>query len=261
MKRKMKFVFQRYEKKYLLSPKQYLLLCMGMRPYLIADDYPQYTVSNLYYDTNDFELIRHSLDKPLYKEKLRLRSYVTPSNRDEVFLELKKKFSGVVYKRRTTMSLEEALDYIELDEHKSLLKSTAIENRPQVLKEIDWFLDQHTLSPRVLIAYDREAFSGREDTELRITFDHKMRWRDWQLDLRAGNQGMRLLPENPVLMEIKIAGAAPLWLSGLLSEHKVFPCSFSKYGVCYEKHLMRDREESRPRKILMESQKEAIGCA
>lgn len=222
--------FQRYEKKYLLNPEQYQKIRAGLAPYMEADEHGRYTICNLYYDTPDFQLIRASLDKPVYKEKLRMRSYGVPADGDSVFVELKKKYKGVVYKRRTVLEAGEALDY--------LAGRCSPRAKDQICREIDWFLGRYHPVPQVFIAYDREALAGLEDRVLRVTFDIDLRWRDTALDLRSGDGGERITSRDQILMEIKIPGSAPVWLSRLLSENSVFPTSFSKYGVCYRENLM-----------------------
>ena len=222
--------FQRYEKKYLLNLEQYQKIRAGLAPYMEADEHGRYTICNLYYDTPDFQLIRASLDKPVYKEKLRMRSYGVPADGDSVFVELKKKYKGVVYKRRTALEAGEALDY--------LAGRCSPRAKDQICREIDWFLGRYHPVPQVFIAYDREALAGLEDRVLRVTFDSDLRWRDPALDLRSGDGGERITSRDQILMEIKIPGSAPVWLSRLLSENSVFPTSFSKYGVCYRENLM-----------------------
>lgn len=222
--------FKRYEKKYLLSARKFELLWERLREHLVPDLFHRSTVCSIYYDSDDFSLIRHSLEKPVYKEKLRLRSYNVPGPDGEVFVELKKKYKGVVYKRRVRMSAVEAERYL------------AGQSRPpeegQILREIDFFLQTHEVSPKAFIACEREAWVDREEPELRITFDRNLRWRDTDLHLTAGSGGEPLLPDGEVLMEIKIPGAAPLWLAHLLSELEIFPTSFSKYGTCYRQDLL-----------------------
>ena len=222
--------FQRYEKKYLLNPEQYQKIRAGLAPYMEADEHGRYTICNLYYDTPHFQLIRASLYKPVYKEKLRMRSYGVPADGDSVFVELKKKYKGVVYKRRTVLEAGEALDY--------LAGRCSPRAKDQICREIDWFLGRYHPVPQVFIAYDREALAGLEDRVLRVTFDIDLRWRDTALDLRSGDGGERITSRDQILMEIKIPGSAPVWLSRLLSENSVFPTSFSKYGVCYRENLM-----------------------
>lgn len=222
--------FKRYEKKYLLSAEQHRLLWERMREHLVPDVFFQSTVCSIYYDSDDFSLIRHSLDRPVYKEKLRLRSYNVPGPEGEVFVELKKKFKGVVYKRRVALGASAAADWLAGRRHP--------EEDGQIMREIDFFLATHPVVPKAFIACEREAWVDKEQPELRFTFDRNLRWRDTELDLTAGSQGQPLLDAGEVLMEIKIPEAAPLWLAHLLSELHIFPTGFSKYGTCYRRELL-----------------------
>lgn len=222
--------FKRYEKKYLLSREKYLELWSQLEPRLMPDQFFQSTVLSLYYDWDDFRLIRSSIEQPVYKEKLRLRSYNVPGAEGEVFVELKKKYKGIVYKRRVPMTEREAEDY--------LAGRTAAPAEDQISREIDWFLKTNPVQPKVLIACDRKAYVGREEPGLRLTFDSSIRWRDTQLSLTAGDFGRELLEDGQVLLEIKMPESAPLWLAELLSSLEIFPRSFSKYGQCYKNQLI-----------------------
>ena len=222
--------FKRYEKKYCLTLAQQQAILQKMQPYMKKDAYGQYTICNLYYDTDDWRLIRTSLEKPLYKEKLRVRSYGTPAPDGDVFVEIKKKYDGVVYKRRITARADEA-DFL-------VSGFCPAGQLGQIGREIQWFQQRNRTRPKVFIGYDRLAFAGIDDPELRITFDTNIRWRTTDLDLRCGDYGVPLGGYGDVLMEIKIPGMAPLWLAHLLSEAGVFSTSFSKYGSCYSRHIL-----------------------
>lgn len=229
-KLKVQCSFRRFEKKYLLTQAQYAALRERVDSCMKPDEYGRYTICNIYYDTDNYQLIRASLEKPVYKEKLRMRSYGVPGDGGTVFVELKKKFHGEVYKRRVVMEAAEAADY--------LAGTARPRQEGQICREIDWFLASYHPTPKAFIAYDREALAGREDPELRVTFDTGLRWRNSDLDLRRGDYGEPLLSREQILMEIKIPGASPVWLSRLLSELKIYPASFSKYGTCYRQHLL-----------------------
>lgn len=222
--------FKRYEKKYLITPEQYGLFKEKTLLYIKPDEHSKYTLCNLYYDTDSYSLIRASLEKPVYKEKLRIRSYGVPGPEDRVFVELKKKYNGVVYKRRAVLPESSAYEFLSL--HSS--------THSQIEKEIAYFQSFHYSFPKVFIAYDREAYQGINNSELRITFDTNIRWRTDRLKLSDGDDGYPLLNNNLILLEIKAPGNYPLWLSKILSELKIFPVSFSKYGTCYKKNLMAD---------------------
>lgn len=196
---------------------------------MTEDNYGLHTICSIYFDTDDNRLIRNSIEKPLYKEKLRLRSYGVPTNDDfEVFLELKKKYKGIVYKRRQALTLSAAKGYIQND----LLPADS-----QIFREIDYFRSYYSAYPKIFIAYDRIAMAGNSDTNLRMTFDFRIRCRRNDLDLQAGDHGTELLSSGSVLMEIKIPGAMPIWLCSALSQLKLYPVSFSKYGQFYIKEL------------------------
>ena len=227
-----KLTFKRYEKKYLLSAESYRRLMACMAEYIEPDDYHRSTVCSIYYDRDDFRLIRHSIDAPIYKEKLRVRCYNPVGEDSEAFVELKKKYKGIVYKRRVVMTGGQAEAWL----------SGAAEppEDSQMVREIQWFLHTNRPSPKVMIACDRTSWRARENPELRITFDERIRWRETQLHFAAGSGGELLLPDGEVLMELKIPGAAPLWLAHLLSEQKLYPTGFSKYGVCYKNHLLQE---------------------
>ncbi len=233
----LQYSFKRFEKKYFLTQTQYQILLEQMRLHMKEDVYGQYTICNIYYDTDDWRLIRASIEKPVYKEKLRVRSYGTPRNGDKVFIELKKKFEGVVYKRRITAPVEQVEPY--------LAGRLALENTGQIGKEIEYFQNFYHSRPRVYLSYDRAAFAGIDDPGMRITFDTNLRWRDHEVDLRAGNDGELLIPEDRVLMEIKTAGGYPLWLSRLLADICAFSNSFSKIGTCYTKFIIEKNKEAR----------------
>ncbi|MBR1456691.1 MAG: polyphosphate polymerase domain-containing protein [Oscillospiraceae bacterium] len=227
-----KLTFKRYEKKYLLSPETYAALRERLDPYIEPDEYPSSTVCSLYYDSDDYRLIRHSIEGPVYKEKLRLRSYGVPGDGDTVFIELKKKYKGIVYKRRVAMPAAAAEAW--------LAGERAPGEDSQMIREIAFFLDSCRPAAKVYLACDRTAWRAKDDPELRITFDQNIRWRRTELDLRAGSGGEPLLENGQVLMELKLPEAAPLWLAHLLSEFSLFPTSFSKYGTCYKEHILED---------------------
>lgn len=226
-------IFKRYEKKYLLSEKQYQGLMEELEAYIEPDEFFQSTICNIYYDTPDFRLIRNSLEKPVYKEKLRLRSYGVPKGNDKVFLEIKKKYDGIVYKRRVPMTLSEAESYMDSNLYAG--------SRSQILREIDWFKQFYgNLVPAVLLCYDRSAYKVTENEELRITFDENIRWRRSQMELSMGADGKELLKNNEHLMEVKIPGAMPLWLARIFDGLQIQMTSFSKYGSVYENNILQN---------------------
>ena len=236
-------VFNRYEHKYLLDKETFKNVIKVMDLHMELDkhnpDYKPYTISNLYYDTPDYYLIRHSLEKPSYKEKLRLRAYGIPCKDTKVFLEIKKKFNGIVNKRRSTLKLSEAYDFAttgEVPDFKNYMNA-------QVLKEIEYFLRMYNIVPRLYLAYDRIAYFDNGNPDLRISFDTNIRFRRNDLLLENGDYGEKLLPDDIVLMEIKTSMAKPLWLAEMLTSSKIRRESFSKYGTAYKQSILNKTEK------------------
>lgn len=229
---KPKTTFKRYELKYLITKQQKAMLLSLFETYMRPDEFGQNSIFNLYYDTPDFLIIRRSLQKPsVYKEKLRLRSYGSAVAETEVFLELKKKYQSVVYKRRIALPEHEATDYFAGD---YCLPQT------QIGQEIEYFKTMYTgLAPKVFIAYDRQAFFGIDDSDVRITFDENIVWREDELTLCSQKFGEPIIADNMALMEVKVAGGIPLWLTEFLTEHKIYQTSFSKYGNTYKAIMNR----------------------
>lgn len=220
-------IFKRYEEKYLLNEIQYNALRQKLQDRLKVDNYGKSTICNIYFDTPDHLIIRNSLEKPIYKEKLRLRSYGIPLEGDKVFVELKKKYNGIVYKRREAMKLSTAEHY--------LYDGKPITETSQIIRELDWFIKFYKeLIPSMYISYSRIAMYGMEEPELRVTFDSNILWREEELWLGCGYWGSTMLKEGCRLMEIKIPGAMPIWLALILDELEIYPTSFSKYGTGYQ---------------------------
>ena len=228
--------FHRQEKKYLLDEEKYRQLMAEIYNKLEYDQYRKYKICNIYFDTPDFELIRESVNKPIYKEKLRLRSYGTPTKDSLVHLEIKKKFDGIVYKRRISLPYEQAIDYCVNGVRPDVPDS-------QILHEIDWFLHRYDLYPMLYLSYDRLAMQGLAEKDLRITFDNNLMWRVNELDLTKGNFGRLKMGEEQYVMEIKTDGAMPIWLCQALNDLEIFPQSFSKYGTIYQEEMIKNQKQ------------------
>ena len=230
-------VFNRYEHKYLINLHQFDIIKRLVEQYMVLDaynkNYEPYTISNLYFDTTDDFLIRTSLGKPKYKEKLRMRAYGIPKADAHVFLEIKKKFKGLVNKRRTELKLGEAYEFVKSKKAPKLKPYMNV----QVLHEIEYFMSCYELSPKVYIAYDRIAYFDRADADLRISFDFNIRSRRHDLALESGDVGSPLLPGTMCLMEIKTATAKPLWITHMLASLDITRTSFSKYGTEFKHSL------------------------
>lgn len=232
--------FKRYEKKYLISIEQYNILIPKLLEHMELDKHcrqdENYSIYNIYYDTENNDAISHSISHPYYKEKLRLRSYKIPDGlSDKVFLELKKKINGIVNKRRAALTLEEAYKFLELCE-----KPVSDEyHNKQVLSEIEYYLKNNPVHPKVYIGYKRTALFGKENKEFRITFDSKILTRRNAVRLEAGYFGEDLLEKDQYLMEVKIIGAMPIWFTKLLSELSICSTNFSKYGTEYKRNFFK----------------------
>ena len=220
-------VFKRYELKYLLTTEQKERVLQEMEPYMKLDKYGRTTIRNLYFDTDNYLLIRRSIEKPVYKEKLRIRSYNKATCDSKVFVELKKKYKHVVYKRRELLLNDEAMRWLSGEEHTS--------KNNQITNEIDYFLKYYNnLHPTLFLSYEREAYYSSDGSDFRVTFDDRILCRQDDLSLTSEAYGTLILPEDKVLMEIKCSGGIPLWMVDILSKEKIYKTSFSKYGTAYK---------------------------
>lgn len=220
-------VFKRYELKYMLTLEQKERVLAAMSAYMKIDRYGRSSIRNLYYDTDTYRLVRYSIEKPAYKEKLRVRSYGRARDDTEVFVELKKKYDRVVYKRRICLPLGEAMTWLSRLRH--------CEKETQISEEVDYFLEYYeTLHPVAFLSYEREAYYSKDGSDFRITFDDTILCRLDNLTLDSEPYGTPILPEGKVLMEIKCSGGIPLWLVDVLSRERIFKTSFSKYGTAYQ---------------------------
>lgn len=230
-------VFKRYELKYLLTPEQKRQVLEAMAPHMALDKYGRTTIRNIYFDTDNYRLVRRSIDRPAYKEKLRIRSYHQATKDSTVFVELKKKYESVVYKRRISMPEAEAMDWVCGGPH--------CRQDTQIAREIDYFLGYYrTLRPAVFLSYEREAYFARDGGDFRVTFDDTILCRETDLSLTAPVYGTPLLPEGKILMEIKCSGGIPIWMTQALSRAQIYKASFSKYGTAYETMIYPQLKEA-----------------
>ncbi|MCD5003538.1 polyphosphate polymerase domain-containing protein [Enterococcus saccharolyticus] len=231
---KLKKVFQRKETKYLLNQTQFANFLEELQQYMQIDQYGLHTIRSLYYDTTDYQFIHHSMDKPKYKEKFRIRSYGTPSADCLIFLEIKKKVKGIVYKRRLPMTYREYLTWVPTNQLPQALATS------QIGQEIHWlFLKHPDLNAKVLISYDRLSLFDEKDENFRVTFDQNIRFQSKTPALEA-ERGELVAPELDVLMEVKAMGAYPLWFVNLLTKYHIQKSSFSKYAQTYQRHLFTE---------------------
>jgi len=228
-------VFKRRELKYLMTKEQTMLLRKLMIEHMKPDQYFKSSIRNLYYDTPSYLLIRRSIEKPEYKEKIRIRSYQTIDNEDLVFVELKKKYKSTVFKRRTTLKYIDAL---------KLMNKEEIKLNNQIEKEIKYFVDYYqNLQPSIFLSYERESYINKEEEYLRITIDKEIIFRDYDLDLTKDVYGENILPNNKELVEIKTNFGYPKWLVDFLSKNQLYKQSFSKYGNVYQRILNKNKIE------------------
>ena len=222
-----KDTFRRYELKYLLDTEQAERVKRHIASYMAVDQYGFTTIRNIYFDTSNYRLIRHSIEKPVYKEKLRLRSYcqVTPDR--DIFVEIKKKYKGIVYKRRLSMPERHAICWLAGDKSRC--------PHCQIGEEIEYFRHYYgDLQPILFLSYRRQAWYCLNGSDFRVTFDDNILCRQTDISLEADIGGTPILPANKVLMEIKTAGAIPLWMTDFLTRERIYKTSFSKYGTAYQ---------------------------
>jgi SPX domain protein involved in polyphosphate accumulation len=223
-------VFRRRELKFLLNDDQCSVIRDALQRKMEPDAHGENTICNIYYDTPDYRLIRHSLEHPVYKEKIRLRSYGVATADSDIYLELKKKYKGVVYKRRVKVTEAEGMAFMD--------RLGPLRKQNQISREILYFRDFYkTLQPQVYLCYDRQAWYDPQDRGFRMTLDRNIRYRTSDLSLSSPCAGREILKQDQTLLEVKAEGAVPLWLVELLTEEQIFKQSFSKYGRAYEQML------------------------
>lgn len=204
--------FKRYELKYLLNKKEKEEILLAMKPHMKLDDYGRTVIRNIYFDTENFRLIRRSLEKPVYKEKLRIRSYKPVQITDPVFVEIKKKYKSVVYKRRLLLPEKTVMESFRTGEPLPVCS--------QIGDEIQYFREYYkNLQPSVFLSYEREAFYSLDGSDFRVTFDENILYRRNDISLGSEIYGHPLLGKQQTLMEIKTSGGIPLWMSETLTKH------------------------------------------
>lgn len=229
-------VMKRSEYKYILTKDQLVLFKSMILEHMKVDQYGLTTISSIYYDTPDYRLIRNSIEKPIYKEKIRLRSYGLADSTKKVFLELKRKSEGIVYKRRIALSEDSAIDFFN---------NNAPLGEDQIAKEITYFRDYYKkLIPQIIILYDRLAYKEINNGDLRLTIDENPRYRTYKFNLHTSNEGVLLLDEGSAILEVKVQQEMPLWLTNILSKLKIYKTSFSKVGEAYKRILQKKQYQT-----------------
>ena len=242
-------IFERKEIKYMLNNYQYNEFIKIVKEKMNLDKFGTSTIQSLYFDTIDDKLVKRSIEKPRSKEKLRLRSYNLSNMDDEVFLEIKKKYKGIVYKRRIGIKQKDVNKFLKGE----------INLSGQIGKELNYFRDFYeTLEPRMLLIYDREPYV---DNDIRITFDHNIRYRSFDFDFSKGYYGNSITNEDLILMELKIKDAYPFWVIEAFEKLDIKQVSFSKYSTCYQlanKKEIKLREETKIWKKCLEVSLQAL---
>ncbi|CAM4222648.1 VTC domain [Lederbergia lenta] len=234
-------IFSRREQKYLITREQYEQIVKEIALYMRPDKYGRdgkYTVTSLYFDNQDHQIYFETKNKLKYRQKLRLRVYDKTNREGIAFFEVKQKHKNVVNKRRMTMPLSEAYRYLEEGSEQGL--SSYQTSNPQVLREIDHFIRFYQLEPEMVVSYDRHAFHGVNDPELRITFDLELRCRNEELSIEAGPYGEHFIDPSYVVLEVKVNDSVPLWLARILQNLDCEQKSASKF--CTSKELLRKHE-------------------
>lgn len=202
---------------------------------MVEDEHGKSTICNLYFDTEQYDLIRHSITKPIFKDKIRLRSYNIPTIDSTVFLEIKRKYDGIVSKRRIEMSLKDFYEYVN--------KRNIDLQENQIKKELDYYFNYYNLEPTMFLSYYRRAYYDKHNRDFRITFDSHILAREYDLELEKGNYGIHILEKNKYIMEIKTLGAIPMWFVKILNNVKICPCGFSKYGEAYTQLILNAQDK------------------
>lgn len=219
-------VFKRYELKYMLTLEQKGKILEAMSQYMELDKYGRTTIRNIYFDTDDYRLVRRSIEKPAYKEKLRIRSYSMATAESTVFVELKKKYEKVVYKRRLPLCEKDAMAWVSGESVRPI--------DTQIAREIDYFIRFYgKLNPAVFLSYEREAYYDKRGGDFRVTFDDNILCRQIDMSLCSPVYGEPILNDGKVLMELKCSGGIPLWMVEVLSRERIYKTPFSKYGTAY----------------------------
>ena len=222
-------VMKRYEMKFILTREQLEFLKDALKEHMVIDQYGKTSIASIYFDTPDYRLIRASIEKPSYKEKIRLRSYGLVEKGEPVYLEIKRKCEGIVYKRRVETSESGVINFLNKEDDLA---------EGQIAKELAYFRDYYKhLEPKIMIAYDRTSYKEIVG-DIRLTIDENPRYRTYDLNLHTSMDGELLLPSGQAILEIKVQQEMPLWLVDILSKGKIYKTSFSKVGTAYQRCMM-----------------------
>ena len=224
--------FRRVEKKYIITEEQLQIVQKAIKDKMLEDEHGRSTICNIYFDSEQYDLIRHSITKPVYKDKIRLRSYNIPTKDSKIYLEIKRKYDGVVSKRRIETTLSE------------FYKSEHTANT-QVEIELQYYFKHYDLRPTMFLSYERIAYYDKENRDFRLTFDGNIIARDYDLQIEKGNYGSHILNNDKYIMEVKTLGAMPIWFVKMLDKLQVCPAGFSKYGEAYTELILKKNNKQK----------------
>lgn len=241
-----KEVFNRYELKYIVNKALYKELLQALQGHVFMDKHGDqdgyYMVMNLYYDTADHLFFNETVNRQQFRQKLRLRGYNHINRDSNVFLEIKKKYRGVVYKRRTLLKLPEAYAFLA-DTLSKKDYSLYDASNTQILGEVDFLKQFYQLEPKVIVSYDRQAFQGIHEEDLRVTFDRNLLKRETDLRIESRSDGELFMDPSLYVLEVKVNDRIPLWLSHILNDFQCWRQGYSKYTSSYNSDLhLRDHK-------------------
>ncbi len=238
-------VFNRYELKFILDKSMAQEMIQALKGHVMLDQYGDgegfYRIINLYYDTEDHLFFHETVNRQEFRQKLRLRAYNKVSIDTPVFLEIKKKYDGVVYKRRTMLTLQDAYAFLAKGQEQQDYSVYDASN-VQILGEVAFLKRFYSLAPKVVVSYDRQAFLGIKENDLRITFDSNLRKRESDLKLESGPWGELFMDASSYILEIKVNGRIPLWLAQILSGFQCWRQGYSKYTSSYNAELFQQEQ-------------------
>ena len=237
---------RRVEKKYLITRSEKATLLKALKKQLVHDEYYKEEILSLYLDTDNFDLAIKTIDRPEFREKVRVRAYNVPKRSTRIFFEVKTKLATnktkIGNKRRLIIPLKDFYSYMNTGKNLEQIAASASNNNPQqiqVAKELDYLIKHYNLRPKIIIVSNRTAFSGKNDPTFRLTFDENLRFRTTDLKLEKGSSGEKYFPSTPdpkrgIIMEAKTINAMPPWFVDEISRLKIYPTRFSKYGKIYQ---------------------------
>ncbi len=232
----------RKEYKYLVHIDLLEDLRKALQPYLVLDNFSEqrhkleYTVRSIYYDTKDLSFYYEKQEGLKVRKKLRIRGYNELLGEKVVFLEIKRKYENFNWKNRSPVlygDLEELFSTGNIEE--LVLSNKHSDKATLDGKRFFYHVFRKSLIPTVLVVYNREAYFGKFDRSIRITFDKFLRYQTFpELSDLYSNDKLRFAIPNYFLLELKFDLGFPLWLQQIVSGFKLNRIAFSKYSTCID---------------------------